>query len=49
MIERNDLSPDGFCLNRWRLCSVQQVEDVKRLIKTLAIWISSIITAVALA
>ncbi|KAL9390377.1 hypothetical protein Peur_018982 [Populus x canadensis] len=45
MIEKEtDLKPDGSCAKQWRLCSVQQVEEVKCLIKIGPIWASSIVS-----
>ncbi|WMV35841.1 hypothetical protein MTR67_029226 [Solanum verrucosum] len=38
IISEGDLKPDGSTTNRWRLCSVQQVEDFKTLIKILSLW-----------
>lgn len=35
--------------NPWRLCSVQQVEDLKRLIKLLPIWLSGVILSIPIA
>ncbi|XP_060174450.1 protein NRT1/ PTR FAMILY 2.7-like [Lycium barbarum] len=36
-----DINPDGSTTNRWRLCSVQEVEDFKSLIKIVPLWSSS--------
>ncbi|CAK7332817.1 unnamed protein product [Dovyalis caffra] len=45
MIERNmDLEPDGSCAKQRRPCSVQQIEEVKCLIKTCPIWVSGIVS-----
>ncbi|KAJ9187554.1 hypothetical protein P3X46_002996 [Hevea brasiliensis] len=44
MIEKDDLNPDGSCANQWRLCSIQQIEEVKCLFKISPIWASGIIS-----
>ena len=44
----NDLTPDGRPVNKWRLCSVQQVEDLKCLLKTLPVWASAIVSFTAM-
>lgn len=42
IISEGDVKPDGCSTsNRWRLCSVQEVEDFKTLIKILPLWSSS--------
>ncbi|KAJ8773708.1 hypothetical protein K2173_006358 [Erythroxylum novogranatense] len=48
MIVENDLKPDGTRANRWRLCSIQQVEEVKCLIRVIPIWVSGIIALTAI-
>ncbi|CAK9172753.1 unnamed protein product [Ilex paraguariensis] len=40
-----DLNPGGSVLERWNLCTVQQVEELKALIKVLPIWSTGIIIA----
>ncbi|VVA27709.1 PREDICTED: NRT1/ PTR FAMILY 2 [Prunus dulcis] len=41
----NDLKPDdGSPINNWRLCSVQQVEELKCVIKTIPVWASAIVS-----
>ncbi|XP_047307249.1 protein NRT1/ PTR FAMILY 2.9-like [Impatiens glandulifera] len=42
------LHEDGSAMNAWRLCSVQQVEQVKCLLRIFPIWISCIIFAIAM-
>ncbi|PRQ33781.1 putative nitrate-transporting ATPase [Rosa chinensis] len=37
-----DIKPDGSILKPWRLCTVQQVEDFKTLVRILPLWSSSI-------
>ncbi|WMV35840.1 hypothetical protein MTR67_029225 [Solanum verrucosum] len=41
IISEGDVKSDGSTTNRWRLCSVQQVEDFKALIKILPLWSTS--------
>ncbi|KAL6187392.1 hypothetical protein ACLB2K_038791 [Fragaria x ananassa] len=48
IILENDLKPDGCPVNKWRLCSVQQVEDLKCVIKTMPIWASAIVSFTAM-
>lgn len=48
MIEKNDLNPDGSCANQWRLCSIQQIEEVKCLFKITPIWASGIVSLTAI-
>ncbi|KAK4719912.1 hypothetical protein R3W88_018250 [Solanum pinnatisectum] len=36
-----DVKPDGSTAKSWRLCSVQEIEDFKTLIKILPLWSSS--------
>ncbi|OMO55108.1 Proton-dependent oligopeptide transporter family [Corchorus olitorius] len=47
MITENDLKPDGST-NKWRLCSIQEVEEVKCLIRIIPIWASGIISLTAI-
>ncbi|KAK9940266.1 hypothetical protein M0R45_016934 [Rubus argutus] len=37
-----DIKPDGSIANPWRLCTVQQVEDFKTLMRIFPLWSSSI-------
>ncbi|XP_061995116.1 protein NRT1/ PTR FAMILY 2.13-like [Rosa rugosa] len=48
IIVDNDLKPDGSPVNKWRLCSVQQVEELKCVIKTMPIWASAIVSFTAM-
>ncbi|EEF42210.1 nitrate transporter, putative [Ricinus communis] len=48
MIEKNDINPDGSCANEWRLCSIQQIEEVKCLFKIGPIWASGIVSFTAI-
>ncbi|KAH0751296.1 hypothetical protein KY290_030528 [Solanum tuberosum] len=43
IISEGDVKPDGSTTNQWRLCSVQEVEDFKTLIKILPLWSTSFI------
>ncbi|XP_020246369.1 protein NRT1/ PTR FAMILY 2.13-like isoform X2 [Asparagus officinalis] len=43
-----ELNPEGNPVNPWRLCSVQQIEEVKCLIRIIPIWASGITCFVAL-
>ncbi|KAK4489234.1 hypothetical protein RD792_005030 [Penstemon davidsonii] len=42
-IAEGDILPNGSIAKPWKLCSVQQVEDLKSLIKILPLWSSSIL------
>lgn len=49
IITVNDkINIDGSSGNRWSLCSIQQIEEVKCVIKTIPIWLSCIIYNVSL-
>ncbi|WCJ21781.1 Major facilitator superfamily protein [Euphorbia peplus] len=48
VIEKNDINPDGSCANPWKLCSIQQVEEVKSLFKMGPVWASGIICFTAI-
>ncbi|XP_015078998.1 protein NRT1/ PTR FAMILY 2.6-like [Solanum pennellii] len=41
IISEGDVKSDGSISNRWRLCSVQEIEDFKTLIKILPLWSTS--------
>ncbi|XP_060671034.1 protein NRT1/ PTR FAMILY 2.10-like [Ziziphus jujuba] len=41
------INPDGLAANPWRLCSLQQVEEVKCLVRVIPIWIAALIYYVA--
>jgi len=43
LIKDNELNVGGTVKNPWRVCSIQQVEEVKCLIKMLPIWASGIL------
>ncbi|XP_057782721.1 protein NRT1/ PTR FAMILY 2.7-like [Salvia miltiorrhiza] len=40
---------EGFVISPWRLCTVQQVEDLKRIIKIMPIWLSGYILSIPIA
>ncbi|KAJ0808002.1 putative proton-dependent oligopeptide transporter family, MFS transporter superfamily [Helianthus annuus] len=42
------MNPDGSSGNRWTLCSIQQIEEVKCVIKTVPIWLSCILYNVSI-
>ncbi|CAH1422515.1 unnamed protein product [Lactuca virosa] len=42
------VNSDGSSGNRWTLCSIQQIEEVKCVIKTIPIWVSCIIYNVSI-
>ncbi|KAI8527269.1 hypothetical protein RHMOL_Rhmol12G0062600 [Rhododendron molle] len=39
-----EVNPDGSRVNPWTLCSIQQIEEVKCLIKVMPVWVSGGIT-----
>ncbi|XP_059276811.1 protein NRT1/ PTR FAMILY 1.2-like [Lycium ferocissimum] len=43
-----DLNPSGTSSNPWNLCTIQQVEEFKALLKVIPIWSTGIIIAVTL-
>ncbi|KAK6161853.1 hypothetical protein DH2020_001694 [Rehmannia glutinosa] len=43
---QKDLSPDGKATNPWSLCSVDQVEELKSLLKVIPIWSTGMIMSV---
>ncbi|XP_022738988.1 protein NRT1/ PTR FAMILY 2.11-like [Durio zibethinus] len=45
---QDQINPDGSPANPWRLCSMQQVEEVKCLFRVLPIWASQIFYGVTL-
>ncbi|XP_022734267.1 putative protein NRT1/ PTR FAMILY 2.14 isoform X2 [Durio zibethinus] len=48
LIAGDEVNPDGFCVNPWRLCSIQQIEDVKCLVNIIPIWLTSILGFLAM-
>ncbi|XP_059648898.1 protein NRT1/ PTR FAMILY 2.13-like [Cornus florida] len=49
MIMEGEVKADGSPTNQWRLCSIQQIEEVKCLIKIVPVWASGIICFTAIA
>ncbi|KAE8686904.1 Protein NRT1/ PTR FAMILY 2.13 [Hibiscus syriacus] len=47
IVTEEDIEPDGS-FNRWRLCSIQDVEEVKCMIKIIPVWASDIISFTAM-
>ncbi|KAH0777345.1 hypothetical protein KY290_008756 [Solanum tuberosum] len=47
-ITEGDTKPDGSISNPWRLCTVQQVEDLKSLIKLFPLWASGFLISTQL-
>ena len=43
MTPKDQMNPDGSASDPWNLCSMQQVEEVKCLVRVIPIWISGII------
>ncbi|XP_059635913.1 protein NRT1/ PTR FAMILY 1.1-like [Cornus florida] len=43
-----DLASDGSALEPWKLCTIQQVEELKALIKVIPIWSTGIMAAVTI-
>ncbi|XP_017970445.1 PREDICTED: putative protein NRT1/ PTR FAMILY 2.14 [Theobroma cacao] len=48
LIEGDEVNSEGVCVNPWRLCSVQQVQDVKCLVNIIPIWLTSILGFLAM-
>ncbi|KFK41407.1 hypothetical protein AALP_AA2G126900 [Arabis alpina] len=49
VIIEGDLTPEGVPANKWRLCSIQEVEEVKCLIRIVPVWSAGIISLAAMA
>ncbi|KAG0466208.1 hypothetical protein HPP92_017788 [Vanilla planifolia] len=45
----DEIKEDGTASNRWRLCSIQQVEEVKCLLRIIPIWSTGIIFNIGMA
>ncbi|KAK6924943.1 Proton-dependent oligopeptide transporter family [Dillenia turbinata] len=39
----DEINPEGSAANPWRLCSIQQAEEVKCLIRVIPIWVAGIV------
>ncbi|KAJ0256278.1 Protein NRT1/ PTR FAMILY 2.13 [Hirschfeldia incana] len=48
VIKEGDLTPEGVPANKWRLCSIQEVEEVKCLIRIVPVWSAGIISLTAM-
>uniref|UniRef100_A0A1J3HGD7 Protein NRT1/ PTR FAMILY 2.13 n=1 Tax=Noccaea caerulescens TaxID=107243 RepID=A0A1J3HGD7_NOCCA len=48
VIIEGDLTSDGVPVNKWRLCSIQEVEEVKCLIRVVPVWSAGIIALTAM-
>lgn len=46
--QQDKINPDGSASDPWNLCSIQQVEEVKCLVRVLPIWVSGILYYVAI-
>ncbi|CAJ1939944.1 unnamed protein product [Sphenostylis stenocarpa] len=44
LIMEGELNPDGTIVNQWRLVSIQQVEEVKCLVRIIPIWAAGILS-----
>ncbi|XP_042497926.1 protein NRT1/ PTR FAMILY 2.13-like [Macadamia integrifolia] len=44
-----EIKPDGSRLNAWRLCTIQQIEELKCLIRIVPIWASNVISFLSIA
>ncbi|KAI4379092.1 hypothetical protein MLD38_005431 [Melastoma candidum] len=43
VMKDDELNPDGIPTDRWRLCSIQQVEEAKCILKIIPVWSAGII------
>ncbi|MFS7980853.1 putative proton-dependent oligopeptide transporter family [Helianthus anomalus] len=41
-----DITPDGITSNPWRLCTIEQVEELKSLIRILPLWSSGLVMSI---
>ncbi|KAL1213673.1 Protein NRT1/ PTR FAMILY 2.13 [Cardamine amara subsp. amara] len=48
VIIEGDVTPEGAPADKWRLCSIQEVEEVKCLIRIVPVWSAGIISLVAM-
>ncbi|KAL4335347.1 hypothetical protein GQ457_07G016900 [Hibiscus cannabinus] len=48
LVMGDEVSSDGSCANPWRLCTIQQVEDVKCLLNIFPIFLTSILSFLAM-
>ncbi|GMY04897.1 protein NRT1/ PTR FAMILY 2.11-like isoform X1 [Fagus crenata] len=45
---QDQINPDGSAANPWKLCTMQQVEEVKCLLRVMPIWASAVIYHIAI-
>ncbi|WOH03552.1 hypothetical protein DCAR_0622951 [Daucus carota subsp. sativus] len=45
---KEDIAPDGMAINPWNICTVDQVEELKIIVRVLPIWSTSIMIAINL-
>lgn len=43
-----DISPDGLAIDPWSLCTIEQVEELKALIKVIPLWSSGIMMSLSI-
>ncbi|XP_058180453.1 protein NRT1/ PTR FAMILY 2.8 isoform X2 [Rhododendron vialii] len=48
ILDPNELNPEGFPGNNWRLCSIQQVERLKCLVGIVPVWFTGIACFIAM-
>ncbi|KAK1360176.1 Proton-dependent oligopeptide transporter [Heracleum sosnowskyi] len=46
IVNTEDIGPDGTTLNPWNICTVDQVEELKIIIRVLPLWSTSIMIAI---
>ncbi|XP_006357252.1 protein NRT1/ PTR FAMILY 2.13 [Solanum tuberosum] len=49
IVMEDEVNTDGTCTNKWRLCSIQQIEELKCILKIIPIWSAGIICFTAMA
>ncbi|KAL3501321.1 hypothetical protein ACH5RR_035770 [Cinchona calisaya] len=49
IILEGDVNPDGSRSNKWNLCSIHQIEEVKCILRIIPVWASGIICLLAMA
>ncbi|XP_049365855.1 protein NRT1/ PTR FAMILY 2.13 [Solanum verrucosum] len=48
IVMEDEVNTDGTCSNKWRLCSIQQIEELKCILKIIPIWSAGIICFTAI-
>jgi hypothetical protein len=43
MTPQDQINPDGSATDPWKLCTMQQVEEVKCLLRVIPIWVAAIL------